>query len=630
MYSLLTTEDEVRKACAELSKATAIGVDTETTALHPRKGELRLVQLSDGINTSILDMNYFPLSRGILQPLKTLLESTKTKKVLHNAKFDYQWLKVKAGIEPEGIFDTYLADLVIAAATLGINTYKHGLADVARRYLKIEMDKEEQRSDWSGTLSQSQLEYAETDVNVLPRLRKAYVDRLQQLNLQRIAKIEFDAVCAFADLEINGFATDKERYAELCEILEKRQKEAEKKLNDLIRGTRPNKGIQTSLFDGIEEIDHGAANLNSYVQIREAFRALGVPIFDPKNPADDPLIIKYKRAKKPFATSTAANEIEPLARHYPILEVLGQYRSAQKMLSSYGENVLNMIDNGRIYSNFWQLRAETGRTSNTGPNLQQVPGEEEFRRCFVAPRGRKLVDADYSQFELRILAELCQDPAMMKVFIDGRDLHTMTTSGVFGISYDEIEKDIAEAKKTKRAPVYDKQRKFGKVLNFSVAYGISANAYALKTGCSEKEAELYLAKFAATYPVMDKWLNDTGQKGLDTLESVTMAGRRVKFFEPKTRGEQGGVRRNARNTPIQGTNADILKIALPRIYKDLKSYDAKLVHEIHDEIVTESAESCAEEVKSIMEKHMVEAATEYIKSVPVIAEGKIIDSWDKK
>jgi DNA polymerase-1 len=396
MYRLLTTEDQVRQACARLSTHEAIGLDTETTALDPRKGELRLVQLSDGHDTDIIDMFHFPLSRGILTPLKTLLESPKTIKVLHNAKFDFIWLREKAGIEIDALFDTYLADLMIAAATVGIGTYRHGLEDVADRYLKMEISKDEQSSDWSGELRKEQLEYADRDARIMPRLRKIYIDRITQHSLQDVARLEFRAVRAFADLDFRGFPVNRDKYAQLCFFLFKQKKEAAEKLMKVLRGTIPQKEIQSALFEGVEDKDPHAINLNSHIQITKAFRALGVPILNKKTELNT--IQKFRRNKKPFATSTNKKDIIPLARHYPVLQPLIDYRGAEKLYTSYGENTLEKIDEGRIYASFWQLKAETGRTACTNPNLQQVPHGEEFRSCFEAPEGRKLVIADYGTF----------------------------------------------------------------------------------------------------------------------------------------------------------------------------------------------------------------------------------------
>lgn len=626
MYHLLKTEEDIRRVCSELAGLEAVGLDTETTDLHPRKGELRLIQISDGKTTYIIDLYDFP--HGLPPCLKEFLEAELPRKVMHNAKFDCLWLKAKLGIIVGGVFDTYLSDVMVAAATLGINMYGHGLEDCARRYLKIDVDKTLQKSNWSGHLEPSQYEYAALDPKLAVQLRPVYIDRIVQNGLQNTARIEFGAVHAFGELELNGFSCSRERYAELLIRLHQDEKITHKILNDIIKPTRPNRGVQQSMFEDIAEIDHGAANLNSHIQIRQAFRALGVPIFDPK--VDMTLIEQYKREDKPFAASTAFKEIEPLSMHYPILRPLLDYRSAEKAITAYGNWIRDEVieADGRIYANFWQLKAETGRTSSSDPNLQQVPKPDHFRSCFQAPEGRKLVVADYSQFELRILAELCQDPAMMKVFRDGLDLHTMTTSGVFGIPYEDIEADKEK---------YGKQRGFGKVLNFSVAYGISAWAYALKTHCTVEEAETYLKEFAATYPVMDEWLNNTGNEGLKSLRSRTKAGRLVAFMKPtgaprskELRGQQGAVRRNARNTPIQGLNADVLKIAMPRVYQAIKGYDARLVHEVHDEIIVESAEECAIEVGLILEREMKQSAEEYVKTVPIEVGAAICDDWSQK
>jgi DNA polymerase-1 len=628
MYRLLKTEEEIRRMCSDWGGREDVGLDTETVGFVPRKGELRLIQISDGKTTCIIDTRDFP--RGLPTCLKEFLEAELPRKVMHNAKFDCLWLRVKYGIVVGGVFDTYLSDVMVATATLGIDMYGHALDDCVRRYLKIDVDKSLQSSDWSGSIEPRQYEYAAIDPKVTLQLRPAYIQRIVQNGLQNIARIEFGAVHAFGELEHNGFAADADRYRELLVQLKEEEKETFLALNAIVRPTRPDVGVQQSMFDGIEDVDYGAINLNSPAQIRKAFRDLGVPILDPKTELG--LIEQYKKQGKPHATTTAFKEIEPLSVHYPILIPLLDYRSAEKAITAYG----NWLDpkepiiekDGRIYCNFWQLKAMTGRTACSDPNLQQVKKLEIFRRVFKAPEGRKLVVADYSQFELRILAELSQDPAMMKVFRDGLDLHTMTTAGAFDLSYDDI---VADPDK------YKKQRGFGKMLNFSVVYGISAFAYAMKMHCTIEEAETYLAKFAQTYPVADDWLNATGNEGLRTLQSRTKAGRLVAFMKPtgnpgskEFRGQQGAVRRNARNTPIQGLNADVLKLVLPRVMKAIEGYDAKLVHEVHDEIIVESAEDCAMDVGLILEKYMKEAAQEYVTTIPIEVGAAVCDDWSQK
>ena len=625
MYKLLKTAEDISRMCQDWSGLDAVGLDLETIGLFPRKGEVRLIQISDGKSTFIIDVRDFPF--GFPPCLKEFLEAETPRKVMHNAKFDCIWLRIKYGIVVGGVFDTYLSDVMVAAATLGINMYEHALDDCARRYLKIDLDKTLQKSDWSGVLEPAQLEYAAADPKVTVNLRPIYIDRIIQNGLQNTARIEFGAVHAFGELEHNGFPIDVERYKELLIELDKNEKLTHTALNAIVRPTRPDRGFQQSMFEGIEELDYGAINLNSHIQIRQAFRALGVPLFDPK--VDMKLIEQYKKQDKPYATSTAFKEIEPLSVHYPILRPLLDYRKAEKAITSYGHWLDDgLIEDGRIYSQFWQLKAETGRTANSDPNLQQVPNPPIFRRCFRAPEGRKLVVADYSQFELRILAELCQDPKMLQLFRDGKDMHSMTTAGVFGLDYDDIQAN---------PKVYKVQRGFAKQLNFSVAYGISAFAYALKTHCSLEEAETYLRKFAETYPVMNEWLNNTGNTGLRTLQSRTKAGRLVAFLKPsgkpgskELRGQQGAVRRNARNTPIQGLNADVLKIALPRVMKAIEGYDAKLVHEIHDEIIVESNESCSQEIASILEREMRESAELYVQTVPIEVSADVVESWADK
>lgn len=626
-YILVKTEKDAAEACEYLSQLEAIGLDTETTDLHPRNGELRLLQLSEGYGptdkTFIFDLRDFP--EGLPYEVLDLLEADLPRKIAHNGKFDFQWLKTKLGIEPKIHFDTYLADIMVATATLGINMYKHGLEHVVPRYLEMDMHKEEQRSDWSTkTLTDSQLGYAAFDAAVLPALRKVYIQKLTQSDLHETATLEFDAIPAVADLELNGFPASREAYGELVNGLYTNQQTTAKALQTIIGTTLPKRGVQSSLFEDIADKDYSEANLNSHVQIRKAFRKLGVPIFSPTDPADENEIQRHIAKKLPFATTTNKLEIIPLARKFPVLQVLLDHRGAEKLYTSYGQKVLEAIENDRIYASFWQIKAETGRMACSDPNLQQVPHGKEFRSCFIAPKGRKLIIADYSQIELRILADYCLDPILLKVFTDGLDLHSMTASKIAGVTYEELEAG--------KHSIYKAVRDFAKTLNFGIVYGMGFESYAQRTGRSLKDAESDLKIFKQSYKVMDNWLYRTGMAGLKSLTSRTRSGRLVKFFAPKTNEEEGGVRRNARNTPIQGTSADIIKVALRYVYDGLREakLDAFLVHVVHDEIIVECDEAIGEEVMEIVVREMQRAAELYIKKVPVKVEAGICDNWSEK
>ena len=220
------------------------------------------------------------------------------------------------------------------------------------------------------------------------------------------------------------------------------------------------------------------------------------------------------------------------------------------MLGSFGENILEFINPGtrRIHADFRQIGAPTGRFACTNPNLQQIPHEEAYRRCFTAPPGRKLVIADYSQIELRILADFSRDENFIRAFESGADFHSTAAAQVFGVKPEDVTAD---------------QRSFAKRLNFGVVYGIGASRFAMMTGLSQTEGENTLRRYFTTYRGLDAWLREASEKAVNNRESRTGSNRLVKMrYDDTDPGQKAAVRRNGKNAPIQGTSADILKRAL--------------------------------------------------------------------
>jgi DNA polymerase-1 len=346
---------------------------------------------------------------------------------------------------------------------------------------------------------------------------------------------------------------------------------------------------QGSLF-GRAEI-----NLESHAQVMDAMKNLGVPIPD----------------------TTRNWQMQPLAAQYPVVAKLLEYRSVQKATTSYGENILEFINpkTGRLHADFRQIGAPTGRFSCSNPNIQQVPHAVEYRRCFRAPDGRKLVIADYSQIELRILAEFSRDQGFINAFNSGADLHRLTASQVFSVPMDQV---TAE------------QRSFAKGLNFGVVYGIGAQRFALMTGMSEMEAQDVLRRYFATYRGLDAYLRDSANRAVREHSARTASGRLARFrFDDSDRAEVAGAQRNGKNMPIQGTSADILKRALRLLHDGLQNTSASIVNIVHDEVVVECDASNAEEIARTVESSMVAAGEEFVSRVPIKVETEIKDEWVK-
>lgn len=253
--------------------------------------------------------------------------------------------------------------------------------------------------------------------------------------------------------------------------------------------------------------------------------------------------------------------------------------------------------------------------SCSDPNLQQVPNTKEHRSCFRAPMGRKLCIADYSQIEVRILADWSQDVALTKALISGEDLHCVTASQMFNIPLDEVTKE---------------QRSAAKQLNYGLMYGLGAQGLAARIDCSNEEAEQLIKRYFVAYSGVAEWLREAANRAVHDRESRTRSGRLICFtFDANDRSQVAATQRFGKNSPIQGSSADIIKRALALLYEALKPFDAQVVNCIHDEIVVESAEAEAEACAKVLEQEMVKAAREFIRSVPVTVDAIISDAWLK-
>ena len=546
------------------------------------------VQLSNGADTTVIDLKPFA-ERGDLRtlselaPLRELLANKQITKVAHNAKFDAKWVKHHLGTDVGGIFDTLLASQLIAA---GDQDRRHSLAEVVSFFLGQELDKTEQVSDWSADeLSTSQIEYAAKDAAILVALREKVWEKLKTDELTNAAQLEFDCVMPVAAMELNGFYLDRGRWLEQLEKVKTMQAKLVDELQDMLSA-----GVaQASLF-GRAEI-----NLDSQAQVTDALKNLGVPVPE----------------------STRGWQLQPLANDYPVVGKLLEYRSVAKGLTSFGENILEFIkpQTGRIHSDFRQIGAPTGRFSSSKPNIQQIPHGDEYRRAFVAPAGKKLVIADYSQIELRILAEFSGDENFINAFVSGADFHAITAAQVFNIKPEDVSPD---------------QRSFAKRLNFGVVYGIGSSRFAMMTGLSQPEAENLMRRYFGTYRGLDAWLREAGMKVLKERIARTASGRMYRFrFDETDRQAVSGAQRNGKNFPIQGSSADILKRSLHLLHDAIAGTSARLVNIVHDEIIVECDANEAESTAQKLEKAMISAGEEFVKRVPIKIDVEIADEWVK-
>src|SRR5690349_3814971 len=586
-YKVITSSEELRKAIETLTNQPVVGLDTETTDLDPFTSRLRLIQLAGPDRVYIVDFDHFSNGNAdSLAPLRRLLETPRPIKIAHNAKFDAKFIKHNLGVDLVGLFDTLLASQLVGAGDI---EERHGLETVASRYLNEAVDKSERLSNWNFELSEAQLEYAARDAVVLLPLREKLIDRLKSESLVKVAQLEFECVMPVVDIELAGFFMHKDRWLEQLGIVEKRRMKLAEELQQVLA----EESSQGSLFGGPQRED---INLDSQQQLTKALNRLGIPVPD----------------------STRNWKLQPLAAEYPVIATLLEYRTVQKALTSYGTNMIEMINpvTGRLHADFRQIGAPTGRFACTNPNIQQVPHAVEYRRCFSGyPTGRKLVIADYSQIELRILAEFSGDRGFIEAFNSGADLHRVTASQVFNAALDQVTKE---------------QRDFAKRLNFGVVYGIGAQRFALMTGLSVSEAENVLRRYFTTYRQLDTYLRDAADRAVRERQARTGSGRLVRFrYDENDRQQISMTQRNGKNTPIQGTSADILKRALRLLKEELRETNAKVVNIIHDEIVVEADADQAQDVAEKVERVMRVAGEEYLRTVPVKVETEIADEWIK-
>lgn len=354
----------------------------------------------------------------------------------------------------------------------------------------------------------------------------------------------------------------------------------------------------------IYEIAGCEFNINSPKQLGEVlFEKMELPV--------------TKKTKSGY--STDAESLEKLRQYTPIIDEILEYRTVAKLKSTYADGLLTALgDDGRLHTNFKQALTLTGRLSSADPNLQNIPIKtaegREIRKVFIPEEGKVLIDADYSQIELRLMAEVSGDENMISTYKKGEDIHTSTASQVFGVAPEDVNTEM---------------RKKAKAINFGIIYGISDFSLAGDMKVTKKEAAEYIARYFEKYPDVDAYLKNVKEKAYDDGFVSTLYGRRRYIPELSSRiymqrmfGE-----RVAMNAPIQGTAADIIKIAMIRVHKALKDegLDARLILQVHDELIIESSKEHAEKAKEILVREMENAAS---LAVPLEVAAEIGDNWD--
>lgn len=597
-YDCVLTEAAFDQWLEELKNAELIAFDTETTSLNYMQA--RVVGVSFAIESG--RAAYVPFAHDyidapdqlseefVLSKLKPLLEDPAIKKVGQNLKYDRNVL-LNHDIDLKGIvFDTMLESYVLDSTGS-----RHDMDSLALKYLgrsTIHFEDIAGKGAKQLTFNQIALEqaapYAAEDADITLQLHETLHKKLE--NESSLAKvfntIEIPLVPVLSSIERNGALVSRDMLAQQSHELGKRIGELEKEVYDLAG----------------EEFNLGSP------------KQLGKILFEK---LELPVIKKTKTG----APSTAEEVLVELAEDYPLPKLLLEYRGLSKLKSTYTDKLQLMIDDdtGRIHTSYHQAVTATGRLSSTDPNLQNIPIRNaegrRIRQAFVADKGNKILAADYSQIELRIMAHLSQDPGLLAAFSAGEDIHRATAAEVFGLDVESVTSE---------------QRRRAKAINFGLIYGMSAFGLAKQIQVGRHEAQQYIDTYFARYPCVKAYMDNTREQAANAGFVETIFGRRLYLPEIKS---SNGMRRQAAertaiNAPMQGSAADIIKLAMIAVDQWLATAElnAKMIMQVHDELVFEVAEKDVQTLEDNVKRLMSEAAS---LDVPLIVDAGIGNNWDE-
>lgn len=550
------------------NSGSVVAFDTETDGLGGRMSPI--IGMSFAIHEdSKIKAWYVPVDMESVKGWKDFLEDESIQKTGHNLKYDME-VVAQSGIHLRGIvFDTMLASYLLRPGTRS-----YGMDDLAEEHLgytpipitDLIGEGKNQKSMKEVPLTEL-ARYAAEDADVSFRLYDFFLPRLRDEKLMDVLlEIELPLLDALVHMEMTGVALDKKILSRLGHKVVHRISELEQ-------------GIWAAAGENF--------NINSPKQLGAIlFERLQLPT------------VGIKKTQKGY--STAARELDLLRGQHPIIDLLSEYRELSKLKSTYIDTLPELVDpkTNRIYASFNQTIAATGRLSSVNPNLQNIPVRtsmgREIREAFIAQKGFVLVQADYSQLELRIAAHMAQDPKMLAAFRSGQDIHRATAASVFGVSAEEVTDDM---------------RRKAKTLNFGVLYGMGPQSFARAADVSVEEARSFIDRYRKEYSGIEALIEKTISFAKDEGYVETMFGR--KRYVPELNSNNPAVRAAAErmtfNFPIQGTEADIIKKAMIQLYAEIQNNypTSSIVLTVHDELVCEVPEDVAHEfapkMKAIME-----------------------------
>jgi len=590
-YEIADTKEKREKLIETLQSCMAFSFDTETTGLSPLKDELVGMSFSFKPHTGV----YVPLpadieeSKEILKEFKEVFESDKSGKIGQNLKFDIAFL-ASYGIDVQGpFFDTMIAHYLLQP------DMRHKMDILAETYLNYQCLSIESLIGKKGTNQKSMRDvdldtigkYAAEDADITLQLKIVFEPLLAEKNLLELfSQVEMPLIKVLAEMERNGVSLDVPALRKFSEEL----------AHDI-------KALEIKIYE------HAGESFNI-----ASPRQLGDILFGKMKISE-----KVKKTKT-GQFSTGEEVLVKLEKDHPIIRDILDYRSLTKLKSTYVDALPELVNakDGKIHTSYNQTVAATGRLSSTNPNLQNIPIRttkgKEIRRAFVPmDENHILFAADYSQVELRIIASMSGDEAMIHDFNEGIDIHTATASRVYDVPLEEVSSDI---------------RRNAKTVNFGIIYGISAFGLSERLGIPRKEAAMiiqnYFEKYKGIKGFMDQSIEMAKEKGY--VETLMGRRRYLKDINSRNAIVRGFAERNAINAPIQGSSADMIKVAMIRIYEEMRKANlkSKMILQVHDELVFDAQREELDLLKTIVEKEMREALA---LKVPVVVEMNTGENW---
>lgn len=627
LFHIIESFEDVTKVQEDIEKAKVISLDVETTGFDFKDDKLLLIQFR--INGTTYLIQNLKVDNRLTKYILDLLNVSEKPIIAHNAKFDLKFIYEKYKVLFKNIHCSMITEYLITEAREKFAS----LEETVFKYLGEILDKETVKKFIDAEeITQDMLVYGANDVKFLEEIRELQISLIKEKNLQKVYKLEMELIPVVVKMESNGVMIDSKKWEGLYIDALERQEKYEKDIIEevwkyAINHVVPNENITNALelldfysithkktkketkrlteitLEDVEEFEKTFKeflNLKSHVQVKSFLQIMGAHV-----------------------DSTGKKILRAIKNDFKVAELLLGYRDNNKKVTTYGIDFLeNVRNDGRIYAKFNQIGTATGRFSSRKPNLQNIIAGSKYRECFIAPEGKKLITADYSQQEFRLAGELSGEPAIIEAYNKGLDMHTATASMLFHIPLEKVTKE---------------QRNRGKTVNFAVLYGSSSYGLANTMGISNDEAEELLNKFYDGFPRLTKFQRTVEDTVWTLRYSVTPIGRRRGFNKQDTFDTskefykfRGNINREGFNHIVQGGSADMIKFALILLDNNNKwGEDFKIIMTIHDEVVVEVSEEIAKEAKEFIVEVMVKAGEAFMKHIPASVDATIQNYWSK-